>query len=327
MGVSDFSLHPLISSCVVICVPSLKGQDILSALQFSREDFLRLFRLAERLRAEMEGKGVLSYAKGRIMATVFLEPSTRTKLSFTYAMIRLGGEVVDFDVSRSSLAKGETDVDTLRIIDGYGPDVIVLRQSKPHFPEQVAPMIRAPIINAGDGTNEHPTQALLDLYTMWREFGRIDGLTVGIMGDLKYGRTPSSLSYALSRFKDVTIYYIAPKELQIREEVLKRIEGLVEYHLINNLSEVIERLDVLYVTRLQKERFKSVEEYERLKGSYRIDRSFLSRFKHVPVIMHPLPRVWELSTDVDELPQARYFEQARNGMYVRAALIKEVLGV
>ncbi len=305
----------------------LKGQDILSALQFSREDLLDLFKLAERLRSEISERGVLNYARGRVMATVFLEPSTRTKLSFTYAMVRLGGEVVDFDASRSSLAKGETDVDTLRIIDGYGPDVIVLRQSKPHFPEEVAPLIRAPIINAGDGTNEHPTQALLDVYTMWREFGRVDGLTVGIVGDLRYGRTPSSLSYALSKFKDVTIYYVAPATLQIREEVLKRVEGKVEYHLVNDLSEVIERLDVLYVTRLQRERFKSLEEYERLKGSYRIDATYLRRFKHVPLIMHPLPRVWELDAGVDALPQARYFEQARNGMFVRAALIKEVLGV
>ncbi len=305
----------------------LRGQDILSALQFSREDLLDLFKLAERLRSEISERGVLNYARGRVMATVFLEPSTRTKLSFTYAMVRLGGEVVDLDASRSSLAKGETDVDTLRIIDGYGPDVIVLRQSKPHFPEEVAPLIRAPIINAGDGTNEHPTQALLDVYTMWREFGRVDGLTVGIVGDLRYGRTPSSLSYALSKFKDVTIYYVAPATLQIREEVLKRVEGKVEYHLANDLSEVIERLDVLYVTRLQKERFKSLEEYERLKGSYRIDATYLRRFKHVPLIMHPLPRVWELDAGVDALPQARYFEQARNGMFVRAALIKEVLGV
>ncbi len=306
---------------------TLKGHDIISALQFTREDLLRLFNLAERLREEIREKGILDYAKGKIMATVFLEPSTRTKLSFTFAMVKLGGRVIDFDVSRSSLAKGETDVDTLRIIDGYDPDVIVLRQSKPGFPEQIAPMIRAPIINAGDGPHEHPTQALLDVYTMWREFGKVDGLTVGIMGDLKYGRTPSSLSYALSKFKDVTIYYIAPQALQIREEVLKNIEGKVEYHLVNDLSEVIEKLDVLYVTRLQKERFKDPAEYERLKGSYKIDAAYLKKFKHIPVIMHPLPRVWELDPSVDELPQARYFEQARNGLYIRAALIKEVLGV
>jgi len=306
---------------------TLKGKDIISALQFERGEVEKLFQLAEQLRKEINEKSVLDYAKGKIMATVFFEPSTRTKLSFQFAMVRLGGEVIDFEVSASSLAKGETDIDTLRIIDGYDPDVIVLRQSKPHFPEQIAGMIKAPIINAGDGPNEHPTQALLDVYTIWRELGKVDGLTIGIMGDLKYGRTPSSLSYLLSKFNDVTIYYIAPEVLQIREEVLKNIEGKVKYYLVNNVSEVMEKLDVLYVTRLQKERFKDPSEYERLKGSYKIDRNLLSKFKRIPIIMHPLPRVWELDPSVDELPQAKYFEQAKNGMYIRAALIKEVLGV
>jgi len=306
---------------------SLKGKDIISALQFERAEVEGLFRLADQLRKEISEKGVLDYAKGKVLATVFLEPSTRTKLSFQFAMVRLGGEVIDFEVSASSLAKGETDVDTLKIIDGYDPDVIVLRQKKPHFPEEIAGMIKAPIINGGDGPNEHPTQALLDVYTMWRELGKVDGLTIGIMGDLKYGRTPSSLSYLLSKFNDITIYYIAPNVLQIREEVLKNIEGKVTYYQVNDVSEVMEKLDVLYVTRLQKERFKDPSEYERLKGSYKIDKEFLSKFKRIPIIMHPLPRVWELDSGVDELPQAKYFEQAKNGMYVRAALIKEVLGV
>ena len=306
---------------------SLKGKDIISALQFERAEVEGLFRLAEQLRKEINEKGVLDYAKGKVMATVFLEPSTRTKLSFQFAMIRLGGEVIDFEVSASSLAKGETDIDTLKIIDGYDPDVIVLRQKKPHFPEQIAGMIKAPIINGGDGPNEHPTQALLDVYTIWRELGKVDGLTIGIMGDLKYGRTPSSLSYLLSKFNDVIIYYIAPGALQIREEVLKNIEGKVTYYQVNDVSEVMEKLDVLYVTRLQKERFKDPSEYERLKGSYKIDKEFLSKFSRIPIIMHPLPRVWELDPGVDELPQAKYFEQAKNGMYIRAALIKEVLGV
>ena len=306
---------------------SLKGKDIISALQFEREEVERLFQLAEQLRKEINERGILDYAKGKIMTTVFLEPSTRTKLSFQFAMVRLGGEVIDFEVSASSLAKGETDIDTLRIIDGYDPDIIVLRQSKPHFPEQIAGMIKAPIINAGDGPNEHPTQALLDVYTIWRELGKVDGLTIGIMGDLKYGRTPSSLSYLLSKFNDITIYYIAPEVLQIREEVLKNIEGKVKYYLVNDVSEVMEKLDVLYVTRLQKERFKDPSEYERLKGSYKIDKNLLSKFKRIPIIMHPLPRVWELDPSVDDLPQAKYFEQAKNGMYIRAALIKEVLGV
>ncbi len=306
---------------------SLKGKDIISALELTREEVEHLIRVAEQLRKEIAEKGVLDYAKGKIMATVFLEPSTRTKLSFQYAMVRLGGTVIDFDVSTSSLAKGETDVDTLRIIDGYNPDVIVLRQKKPFFPKEIAPMIKAPIINGGDGWNEHPTQALLDVYTIWRELGRLDGITVGIMGDLKYGRTPSSLSYLLSKFKDVTIYYIAPDPLQIREDVLKNIEGKVTYYKVNDVSQVIEKLDVLYVTRLQKERLPDPSLYEKLKGSYKIDKEFLSKFKKIPIIMHPLPRTWELDPSVDSLPQAKYFQQAQNGMYMRASLIKEVLGV
>lgn len=306
---------------------NLKGRDIISALQFTREEVEHLFNLAEKLRKEMDEKGILDYAKGKIMVTAFFEPSTRTKLSFQFAMKRLGGEVIDFDVTTSSLAKGETDVDTLKIIDGYNPDVIVLRQKKPHFPEQVAPMIKAPIINGGDGWNEHPTQALLDVYTIWRELGRVDGLTIGIMGDLRYGRTPSSLSYLLSKFKNITIYYIAPEPLQIRDEVIEKIEGKVIYYKVNNVEEVLEKLDVLYVTRLQKERLPDPSMYEKLKGIYRVDANLLSKFKKIPIIMHPLPRTWELDTSVDTLPQAKYFEQARNGMYIRAALLKEVLGV
>lgn len=306
---------------------NLKGQDILSAKQFDREILLKLFKIADKLREEIREKKVLNYAKGRIMATVFLEPSTRTKLSFQFAMKRLGGDVIDFDVTTSSLAKGETDIDTLRIIDGYEPDIIVLRQRKPLFPMEIKDLIKAPIINAGDGWNEHPTQALLDVYTIWREFGKVDRLRIGIMGDLKYGRTPSSLSYLLSKFNDIKIYYIAPKPLQIREDVLQYIEGKIEYEIVYDVTNIIEKLDVLYVTRLQKERLPDQSLYEKLKGSYKLTADLLLRYKKIPLIMHPLPRTWELDTSVDTLPQAKYFEQAKNGLYIRAALIKEVLGV
>lgn len=306
---------------------NLKGQDILSAKQFDREILLKLFKHADKLREEIREKKVLNYAKGRIMATVFLEPSTRTKLSFQFAMKRLGGDVIDFDVTTSSLAKGETDIDTLRIIDGYEPDIIVLRQRKPLFPMEIKDLIKAPIINAGDGWNEHPTQALLDVYTIWREFGKVDGLRIGIMGDLKYGRTPSSLSYLLSKFNNIKIYYIAPEPLQIREDVLQYIGGKIEYEIVYDVTNIIEKLDVLYVTRLQKERLPDQSFYEKLKGSYKLTADLLLRYKKIPLIMHPLPRTWELDTSVDTLPQAKYFEQAKNGLYIRAALIKEVLGV
>ena len=306
---------------------SLNGKDIISALDITREDVERLNQLADKLRDEINKKGVLDYAKNKIMATVFIEPSTRTRLSFQFAMVKIGGTVIDFGPAEaSSMMKGESFEDTMRMVDGYDPDVIVLRQSVPGNAALAAKICKAPVINAGDGWNEHPTQALLDIYTIWRIFGRIDGLKIGIMGDLKYGRTQSSLSYLLSKFKDVTIYYIAPKQLQIREEVLKKI-GNTKYVQAERPEEVIEELDVLYVTRLQKERFEDQSEYERLKGSYNINRAFLEKFKKIPIIMHPLPRVFELSTDVDDLPQAKYFEQAKNGVYIRAALIKEVLGV
>ncbi|MEO3993028.1 MAG: aspartate carbamoyltransferase [Desulfurococcaceae archaeon TW002] len=306
---------------------SLRGKDIVSAFDFERSDLFRLFELAEGLRKEIASKGTLDYAKGKVMITAFFEPSTRTKISFQFAMTRLGGSVIDFIEEVSSLKKGETEEDTMRILDGYGPDVIIIRHSKPFFPHSVKDFVKAPIISGGDGTNEHPTQALLDIYTMWREFGRVDGLTVGIMGDLKYGRTIPSLSYILTRFNDITIYYIAPKQLQVREEIIKKIEGKLNYYLVENVEEVIEKLNVLYVTRLQKERFEDPQEYERLKGSYVITRNLLEKHGKIPIIMHPLPRVWEITTDVDVLPQAKYFEQAKNGMYIRAALLKEVLGV
>ncbi len=311
-------------------MPSLKGKDIISALELTREEVEHLYKVADQLKHAFETFGSLDIARNKVMITAFFEPSTRTKISFQMAMARLGGTVVDFLASVSSLAKGETDYDTIRILDGYDPDIIVIRQKKPGFPAEVAPWVKAPIINAGDGYNEHPTQALLDVYTISRELGKVDGVHIAIMGDLKYGRTPSSLSYLLSKFNDVTIYYVAPEPLQIREEVLKNVEGKVRYELLNDIRELRGRpVDVIYVTRLQKERLPDTSMYESLKGSYRIDAALLKELfgDNIPIIMHPLPRTWELDTSVDPLPQAKYFQQAKNGLYVRAALIKEILGL
>jgi len=304
----------------------LRGKDILSAFDFDRETIEHLFLEAEELRSRLR-EGKLRLAEGKILATVFLEPSTRTKMSFQMAMLKLGGSIIDFQPETSSIQKGESDVDTMRIIDGYEPDAIVLRQSKPFFPHSIKDEIRAPIINGGDGTNEHPTQALLDLYTIWRELREIDGLRIGIMGDLKYGRTAPSLSYMLTFYRNVRIYYISPKELRLREEVKRNIEGKLWYAEVERLEDIEEELDVLYVTRLQKERFSDPSEYERLRSSYIVTVSALKKMKKIPIIMHPLPRVWELPQEVDQLPQAKYFEQAKNGMYIRAALIKEILGL
>lgn len=306
----------------------LKGIDVLSALQFSRSDVEVLIGIAEDLRRIYERGERLEIARGKVMFTAFFEPSTRTRLSFQFAMIKLGGSVVDLGPEEvTSMAKGESPEDTLRTVDSYGPDLVVVRHREPGFAAKAANICRAPVINAGDGYNEHPTQALLDVYTIWRIFGKVDGIRVGLMGDLKYGRTISSLSYLLSNFRDVEIYFISPRDLQPREEVLRVLDQRrVKYELHEKPEEVLEKLDVLYVTRLQRERMKP-EDYERLKGSYAITYAFLAQFRRIPVILHPLPRVWELTPDVDVLPQAFYFEQARNGLYIRMALIKSILGL
>jgi aspartate carbamoyltransferase catalytic subunit len=304
----------------------LYNRDIISALDFDRETIDYLFYEAEKIREELSMKKILDYCKDRVMVTVFLEPSTRTRLSFQFAMTRLGGLVIDFGLEQAaSIAKGESFEDTIRMIDGYDPDIIVLRHREPGSARKAAEIASTPVINAGDGWNEHPTQALLDLYTIWRELKRIDGINLGIMGDLKYGRTPSSLSYAISKYDNIKIYYIAPRELQIRREVLEKIDKLVEWKMVERVEEVIEELDVLYVTRLQKERFSDPSEYERLKGSYKLTVNLLKKFRKIPIIMHPLPRVDELSQNVDSLPQAKYFTQAENGVYIRAALVKSIL--
>jgi len=301
----------------------LYNKDIVSALDFDRETMDYLFYEAEKIREELDKKKILDHCKDQVMVTVFLEPSTRTRLSFQFAMTRLGGLVIDFGLEQAaSIVKGESFDDTIRMVDGYKPDIIVLRHREPGSARRAAEIASAPVINAGDGWNEHPTQALLDLYTIWRELRRIDGIN---LGDLKYGRTPSSLSYAISRYDDVKIYYVAPKELQIRKEVLEKIDKLVEWKMVEKVEEVIEELDVLYVTRLQKERFSNPSEYERLKGSYNLTVNLLKKFKKIPIIMHPLPRVDELSQDIDCLPQAKYFIQAENGVYIRAALIRSIL--
>jgi len=305
-----------------------KGADVISALQFTLSDIERLIKLAEEIRGVCESESRLSIAKDRVMFTAFFEPSTRTRLSFQFAMVKLGGVVIDLGPEEvTSMAKGESPEDTLRTVDSYEPDVIVVRHREPGFAARAAEICRAPVINAGDGYNEHPTQALLDVYTMWRLFKRLDGLVVGLMGDLKYSRTVSSFSYALSNFQDVKLYFISPRELRPREEVLKVLDQRrVYYEFYDRPDEAMERLDVLYVTRLQRERM-NAEEYERLRGSYTITYDYLRKFRKIPVILHPLPRVWELTPDVDVLPQAQYFEQAKNGLYIRMALIKTILGV
>lgn len=302
----------------------LRGRDLVSAMDLNRDDIMGLIELAEGFRALRR----LEAARGRIMFTAFFEPSTRTRLSFTMAMERLGGEVVDLGPEEAtSIAKGESFQDTIRMIDGYEPDLIVVRHKVAGSAAEAARIARAPVINAGDGTNEHPTQALTDLYTLWREYKRLDGLTIAVVGDLKHGRTPSSLSYALSKFNDNKIYFVCPPQLRVRDEILERVRGGLRYEIVDRLEDVREPLHAVYMTRVQRERFKDPSEYERLKDYYVLTPSLLERLQGGPIIMHPLPRVYEIPEELDSHPRSRYFEQAKNGMFIRMALIASILGL
>lgn len=303
-----------------------RGQDVLSTKDIPRGAYDSLFAETDGLRKEMGTNQILKICNGLLLTTVFLEPSTRTRLSFQFAMTKLGGKVIDFGPSEAaSIAKGETFEDTMKMVDGYSPDTIVVRSRAVGSAATASSICRAPIINAGDGSNEHPTQAMLDMYTIRTIRGSIDGVKIGLMGDLAHSRTTSSLSYALDKYDGVEIYFIAPDELQAKPEVLDSIHRS-HFVKVKNYESAVEKLDFLYVTRLQKERFANQEEYNSLKGSYQLSRSSITSHAKFPFIMHPLPRVDELDSDVDALPQAKYFEQALNGMFVRAALLKAVMG-
>jgi len=303
----------------------LKGRDILAAVDLSREDFEEIFAAADEL--INQGRDQLNLLRGKIMATAFFEPSTRTRLSFQTAMIRLGGEIIDLgEVEKSSIAKGENLSDTIRMLDAYS-DVIVIRHRLEGAAKLAAEVAENPVINAGDGSRNHPTQAMIDLYAIRRFHGRIDGLTIGVMGDLKYGRATNSLIVALTKFKVEKIYLISPPQLKLRQETKELLaESGVEFEEVENLEEVIPELDVLYASRIQRERFPDPSEYELVKGSYIITPQSLKNAKETLIILHPLPRVAEIDFRVDSLPYAKYFEQAKLGVPVRMALLKLILG-
>lgn len=266
---------------------------------------------------------------GKILATLFFEPSTRTRLSFESAMLRLGGKTLGFaDPSASSTAKGETLGDTIETVSGYA-DIIAMRHPKEGAPEVAKKRARIPIINAGDGGHNHPTQTLTDLLTIKREKKRLNNLTIGLCGDLKFGRTIHSLISAMSRYKNIKFILISPEELKLPDytitEVLKK--NNIEYIETNDLEEYMKDLDVLYMTRVQKERFFNEADYMRLKDYYVLDKKKLVKAKKDLCIMHPLPRVSEINPDVDDDPRAKYFTQAHNGVYIRMALILKLLEV
>lgn len=302
---------------------SFKGRDVVSMLDFNREEIDFILDKASEMKPLAErGSDLL---KGRVMAALFFEPSTRTRLSFEAAMQRLGGGVIGFaQPGVSSIAKGESFEDTIRTVENYA-DVIVIRHPEEDSAIRAAKVAEVPVINAGSGPWEHPTQALLDLHTIREAKGRIDGLKIALLGDLLYGRTVHSLTFALANY-DVKLYLVSPPQLRMRRDVLERVEGRLNYVETSDLKSILPELDVLYVTRVQKERFPRPEDYEAVKDAYRIDRETLRDAREDLIVMHPLPRVTEISTDVDETPHAWYFRQVRHGLYVRMALLALVLG-
>jgi aspartate carbamoyltransferase len=302
------------------------GKDILSVKQFSRDDLDYIFGVAEEMREMVERIGTFDLLKGKILANLFYEPSTRTSSSFTSAMERLGGSVIPIsEVRYSSVAKGESLPDTVRTLECYA-DVIVIRHPEVGASALAAKYARKPIINAGDGVGEHPTQALLDLFTIYSELGRLDGLTVTMLGDLKYGRTVHSLARLLTLFR-VKINYVSPDILRMPQEIIHELkEQGVPQEEFDTLEPVIGQTDVLYVTRVQKERFENQDDYESVKGAFVITPEIMDKAREKMVLMHPLPRVGEISMEVDEDPRAAYFRQMEYGLYVRMALLAMVLG-
>lgn len=305
---------------------TLHNQDILRADQFSKEEVGLIMDTARAFEQDLQAGKVLSTMNGQVLATLFFEPSTRTRLSFESAMLRLGGGVITVaDSKSSSAAKGESLPDTIKTVEGYA-DLIVLRHPQIGSAEQAAAATERPILNAGDGAGQHPTQSLLDLYTIQKEKGTPDGLTISLAGDLKNGRTVHSLVDLLSSF-NVKFYFVAPTALRMPEAIVARLKNRgIEVTETESLEQALAVSDVLYMTRIQRERFSDPAEYERLKGAYVLNRALVSKAKEGLTIMHPLPRVNEIATDVDDYSGAAYFRQVANGIPVRMALLALVAG-
>jgi aspartate carbamoyltransferase catalytic subunit len=298
---------------------------VVESQQFSRELLEEIFLRADDMKREPHrASGRLL---GRVMAALFYEPSTRTRLSFEAAMLRLGGRTIGTDNARefSSAAKGETLEDTIRIVSGYS-DVIVLRHSEQGAARRAAAVSDVPVINAGDGKGQHPTQALLDVYTIKDELGALDGVSVAMVGDLANGRTARSLAYLLSKFRDVRLWFVAPPQVAMSEDIKQHLDDHgVRWDEATALEDVLPLVDVVYQTRIQKERFEDEAEYQALKGVYKIDARAMEALRPDAIVMHPLPRVDEIAPEVDSDPRAAYFRQARNGLHIRMALLDMVL--
>lgn len=303
---------------------SLKSKDIISILDFTKEEILYILDLSKR----MEKEGNSDILKGKVLANLFFEPSTRTRLSFETAMKRLGGEVVGFDeIGKTSTVKGESLRDSVKIIEGYC-DIIVLRHFLEGASRLTADSVNIPVINAGDGASQHPTQTFVDLYTIKKVKGKLENLSIGFLGDLKYGRTAHSLAYAMANF-NAGMYFISPPSLRIPKDYLEELESRnVSYHEVESINEVSSKLDILYCTRIQKERFADPVEYEKVRGIYKLSKSVMDELnvKNDLKILHPLPRVDEMDESLDATSYAVYFQQAHSGIPVRETLLATVLG-
>ncbi|HXM55536.1 MAG TPA: aspartate carbamoyltransferase [Candidatus Dormibacteraeota bacterium] len=298
---------------------------VIESQQFARPLLDELFERADEMRADPHRAA--GRLQGRIMAALFYEPSTRTRLSFESAMLRLGGRTMGTDNARefSSVAKGETLEDTIRIVAGYA-DVIVLRHHEAGAARRAATVSDVPVINGGDGRGQHPTQSLLDLYTIRDELGRLDGVRVAMVGDLANGRTARSLAYLLSKYRDVEVWFVAPPQVAMARDIKEHLDGHgVRWRETEDLDAVLPHVDVVYQTRIQKERFADEAAYRAVRGVYVIGPHEMARLRPDAIVMHPLPRLNEIEPAVDRDPRAAYFRQARNGVQVRMALLDMVL--
>lgn len=302
---------------------NLKNRNLISISDYNKEEYLYILKLAE----DFEKNPVQDVAKGKVVATLFFEPSTRTRLSFESAVCRMGAKVIGFsDASNSSTAKGESLADTIRTVSCYA-DLIVMRHPLEGAARVASEVATVPVINAGDGANQHPTQCMLDLYSIMKTQGTLDNLNIAMVGDLKYGRTVHSLVEAMSNF-NTTFHLVSPESLKLPSQVKMHIKRKnLKYFQYTEIPDVMDKVDILYMTRVQRERFLDIQDYEKVKNSYVLDKSMLINCKPNMRVLHPLPRVNEIATNVDATPQAYYFQQAQNGVYVRQALIAAILGL
>lgn len=297
-------------------------KSLISIQDFSKEEILHILEVAKEFEANREQ----NFLTGKVVACLFFEPSTRTRLSFEAAVNRLGARVIGFPDSRNtSVSKGETLEDTIKIVSNYA-DLIVMRHPVAGAAQIAANVASVPVVNAGDGANQHPSQTLLDMYSILKTQGRLDNLMINMVGDLKYGRTVHSLTEAMSQFNP-TFIYTAPEELKMPQKYLDVLdEKGINYELRTRIEDHLNDCDILYMTRVQQERFSDMDEYNKVKDFYRLSADMLGNVKPTMKIMHPLPRVGEITTDVDDTPYAYYFQQAGNGMYIRMAIISYLLG-